>query len=234
MNTPLPVLLKRPPPLLPFCVGLTGGIGSGKSTVARLFAELGAEIIDADVVARELVTPGSPALAHITLLFGRVILQADGQLNRAALRARIFADAKAREALNELMHPLIRERMQALRAQSRSRYVMMVIPLLVESGWQDLVDRILVVDCPKILQRERVMARDGLSAEQVQHMLNAQSTRMQRLCSAHDLIDNGYEHTPQSLQYQVRPLHRHYLDLARRPLSSRPKRPPFSLQKASS
>ncbi|MDM7481120.1 MAG: dephospho-CoA kinase [Halomonas sp.] len=195
-------------------IGLTGGIGSGKSTVARAFGELGAGWVDADDIAREVVMPGEPALAAITQRFGQQILDADGGLNRAALRQIVFSDPEQRRWLESETHPRIRERLQ-LRLKElalNSPYVLLVSPLLFESGQDALAQRTLVVDVPEELQLSRTLARDGVSEAQVRAILAAQLSRQERLSRAHDVIDNSgsLEH----LQHQVVTLHRRYSTIA--------------------
>lgn len=193
-----------------FIVGLTGGIGSGKSTVATLFADNGITLVDADVVARQVVAPGSPALAAIAEHFGRTVLQADGQLNRAALRLQVFSDEAARQWLNQLLHPLIREQMQQQLAAATSPYVLWVVPLLLENGLNQDCDRVLVVDAPADTQRQRVLARDA-SAD-ADAIMARQLSRRERLAAADDIIDNSG--TPDALAEQVDVLHQRYLSLA--------------------
>lgn len=192
-------------------VGLTGGIGCGKSAVAERFAALGVPVLDADLLSRELVEPGRPALAAIVARFGPEIL-ADGKLDRAALRRRVFADATSRRWLEALLHPLVYEEMAARAAALEAPYVLLVIPLLLESGRRDFVDWLLVVDCPEPLQRERVRARDGLDEEQIDRILAAQVSRQQRLDAADAVICNdGDWH---SLSAAVEVEHRRLLRLA--------------------
>ena len=193
-----------------FIVGLTGGIGSGKSTVATLFADNGIALVDADVVARQVVAPGSPALAAIAEHFGPTVLQADGQLNRAALRLQVFSDEAARQWLNQLLHPLIREQMQQQLAAATSPYVLWVVPLLLENGLNQDCDRVLVVDAPADTQRQRVLARDA-SAD-ADAIMARQLSRRERLAAADDIIDNSG--TPDALAEQVDVLHQRYLSLA--------------------
>lgn len=193
-----------------FIVGLTGGIGSGKSTVATLFADNGIALVDADVVARQVVAPGSPALAAITEHFGPTVLQADGQLNRAALRLQVFSDEAARQWLNQLLHPLIREQMQQQLAVATSPYVLWVVPLLLENGLNQDCDRVLVVDAPADTQRQRVLARDA-SAD-ADAIMARQLSRRERLAAADDIIDNSG--TPDALAEHVDVLHQRYLSLA--------------------
>ncbi|GAA0354260.1 dephospho-CoA kinase [Bowmanella denitrificans] len=193
----------------PMIIGLTGGIGSGKSKVSDLFAAKGIEIIDADILAREVVEPGAPALAKIAQHFGKDMLQADGQLNRKALRERIFSHPQDKTWLNELLHPLIRQLMQERTAAARSPYCILAIPLLVENQLQSLVDRILVVDVEESVQRTRVISRDNVSADQVDAILASQASRSQRLAAADDIIDNNG--TINNLIEQVDKLHAYYL-----------------------
>ncbi|GGW58293.1 dephospho-CoA kinase [Vreelandella hamiltonii] len=195
-------------------IGLTGGIGSGKSTVARAFGELEVGWVDADDIAREVVMPGEPALAAIAQRFGQQILDADGGLNRAALRQIVFSDPEQRRWLESETHPRIRERLQ-LRLKElalNSPYVLLVSPLLFESGQDALAQRTLVVDVPEELQLSRTLARDGVSEAQVRAILAAQLSRQERLGRAHDVIDNSgsLEH----LQHQVVTLHRRYCTIA--------------------
>ncbi len=171
-------------------VGLTGGIGSGKSLVSGLFAELGVTVIDTDVIAREVVAPGTPLLAKLATEFGKTILTLSGELDRKRLRELIFADAAARHRLEALLHPAIRGEMeQRLRACSQP-YAIVVIPLLLEAGWEDAVDRILVVDAPESLQIERAVTRDGISVQQVEAIMATQTSRQARLEAADDVICN--------------------------------------------
>ncbi len=193
-------------------VGLTGGIGSGKSTVEGLFRELGVPVLDADQVARELVQPGSEALARIREHFGESVLTPAGALDRAALRRRVFADPGERRWLEQLLHPLIRERMAAWSAAQRSPYVILSIPLLFESGMRDLVDRVLVVECDPQLRIRRVCRRDSVSPEEVQTILQAQTGDEARRRLADDLLDNRGD--LESLRREVERLHRRYLELA--------------------
>jgi dephospho-CoA kinase len=171
-------------------IGLTGGIASGKSTVARLFAERGVPVIDLDQVAREVVEPGQPALAAIVELFGAEVLDAAGRLDRAALRARVFRDEAARRRLEALLHPLILEAGVQHVASAGGPYQVIVAPLLVEFGLSNWVDRVLVVDCPAEMQLERLMARDGSDETLARSILAAQASREARLAAAHDVIVN--------------------------------------------
>jgi dephospho-CoA kinase len=194
-------------------IGLTGGIASGKSAAAAVFAGLGVPVIDSDVIAREVVAPGSAGLAAIRARFGDGVLQADGQLDRRALRAQVFADPAARRDLEALTHPLIRQRMATLSAAAGGPYQIHAIPLLVEGGAKRPgIDRVLVIDCPETLQIQRVMARDRVDEAGARAVLAAQATRAQRLAAADDVIvnDRGLD----ALQDAVTALHRRYLELA--------------------
>jgi dephospho-CoA kinase len=193
----------------PLRVGLTGGVASGKSTVARLFAALGVAIIDTDIIAREVLAPGSPALQAVIAQFGTQFLRPDGTLNRRALRAHVFAGAAARQQLEALTHPLILASMETQANAATSRYVMLVMPLLVEKNLQHYVQRILVVDCESAVQLRRLQARDGLPLAQAQAMLAAQTDRAARLRAAHDVIDNNA--TLAELSAAVSRLHLRYL-----------------------
>ncbi|MFO1394851.1 MAG: dephospho-CoA kinase [Steroidobacteraceae bacterium] len=174
-----------------FRVALTGGIASGKSTVARLFADLGVPVIDTDVIAREVVEPGAPALAAVAAEFGPEVLDASGGLDRRRMRERIFADADARHRLEAILHPAIRAEMARQSLAAGGPYQVLVIPLLTEGGRRDHVDRVLLVDVPEALQVERLMMRDGVSPEQARASLAAQATRAERLAFADDVIRNS-------------------------------------------
>ncbi len=193
-------------------IGLTGGIGSGKTAASNHFAQLGVSVIDTDLIARELVAPGQPALAEIEAMFGPEILDTAGRLNRAALRARVFDDARARSGLEGILHPRIRETMLARGAATDAPYVVFVIPLLFETGQQTLVDRALVIDVSEPVQRERVAARDGLRPEDVDGILKAQFKRDQRLRLADDVIVN--DGTLNDLKQAVESQHERYLAMA--------------------
>lgn len=202
-------------------IGLTGGIGSGKSSVARAFAALGAAFVDADDVAREIVALGEPALDAIIARYGSVVRQADGTLDRAALRELIFAAPAEREWLESVTHPRVRERLQAHLARLQATpaygckvpYVLLVSPLLFESGQDALVERCLVVDLPEALQRERTLLRDNVSRAQVEAILAAQLSRDKRLSYGCDVIDNSGDAT--FMREQVSALDTHYRALAR-------------------
>jgi dephospho-CoA kinase len=195
----------------PWILGLTGGIGSGKSAVAQHFIDLGVHLVDADHAARWGVEPGRPALDKIVEHFGGEVLQADGQLDRSALRARIFADSDERRWLESLLHPLIGQEIMAYLARAESPYAILVSPLLVESGQHRLTQRVLLVDAPEQLQIQRTIARDQSSAEQVQAILKAQASRSERLQHAHDVLVNDRD--LHWLQAEVERLHNFYLTL---------------------
>lgn len=173
-------------------IGLTGGIASGKTVVARLLSERGATVIDADVVAREVVEPGTPGLAAITRRFGHAVLTANGELNRAALGAIVFADPEARKDLEAIVHPAVRRRAAELEAHAEAGSVIVhVIPLLVETGQQDSFDRVVVVDVPPDVQRARLMERSALSEVEADARIAAQAGRDERLSAADHVIDNS-------------------------------------------
>lgn len=197
-----------------FIVGLTGGIGSGKSTVAQYFIELGITCIDADLTAREVVQPGKPALDAISQHFGEAILLADGSLDRRKLREKIFTNPSDREWLNELLHPLIRQRMLQQCQQADSPYCILMVPLLFENNLQSLVQRTLVIDIDEATQIRRTMQRDKTTKEQVKAIIATQCSRQQRLALADDVIINTDEVTPAQRQDRVRSLHQTYLLLA--------------------
>jgi dephospho-CoA kinase len=194
-------------------IGLTGGIASGKSTAADRFAALGVPVVDADLVSRAVVAPGEPGLAAVIAQFGRGVIGADGGLDRRALRDRVFADASARRELEAILHPRIRAEMERLANAAQGPYLILAIPLLVESGSRDRVDRILVVDTEERLQLERLTARDRISADQARAMLAAQASRAARLARADDVLSNAAD-IPE-LERGVDRLHDAYLRLAR-------------------
>ena len=197
---------------MPFTVALTGGIGSGKSTIANAFAALGVDIIDADVIAREVVEPGSPALQAIAKRHGESILTAEGTLYRARLREIIFQQPQEKNWLNQLLHPLINARTQQLKLLAHSPYVLWVVPLLVENGLQCQADRVLVVDIDEATQLQRTQQRDGISLSQAKNILAAQANREHRLACADDIIDNSG--MPEQALPRVAELHQRYLRLA--------------------
>ena len=198
----------------PLTVGLTGGIASGKSIVAAMFVSLGVEVIDTDVVAREVVVPGQAGLDAIRAAFGDAVLTPTGELDRGKMRKLVFADLDKRRALEAILHPLIRARTLEKLRSARGPYVLVAVPLLVETDFGKLVDRILVVDCPTDLQIERLMKRDALTAEAALAMIGAQADRAARLQAAHDVIDNSG--SIDSTRRQVERLHDHYLALCER------------------
>lgn len=193
-------------------IGLTGGIASGKSTVAALFAARGVPVLDSDQIARDVVAPGSPGLAAIVRRFGSEILLADGSLDRRQLRERVFADAAARADLEAITHPLIRARMQELAATAQGPYQIHMIPLLAEGNGRSRFDRVLVVDCPESVQIERVMQRDQVDADSARKILAAQAPRAVRLEIADDVIVNDGH--PEHLVAAVDELHRRYIQLS--------------------
>lgn len=191
--------------------GLTGGIGSGKSTVARLFGELGVHWVDADDVAREVVEPGTPALERIAMHFGEQILTSEGALDRAQLRGIVFQQPEERAWLESLLHPIIRDELirQLNPENYQLPYVLLVSPLLLETDQHELVDRIFVIDVPKDVQLERTMARDTNSREQVERIIAAQMSREDRLARADEVIDN--DRPLDDVTRQVRELHERLL-----------------------
>lgn len=197
-----------------FSVGLTGGIGSGKSTVAALFAAEGAAIVDTDAIAHQLTMADGAAILPIRTIFGDAFIAADGALDRARMRNAVFADPASKAKLEAILHPLIRSETERAAANAQGVYLMFVVPLLVESGvWKDRVSRVLVVDCPEEVQIQRVMQRNGFSEEQVRAIMATQAPRARRLAAADDVIMNhGIDET--ALRTQVATLHRQYASLA--------------------
>ena len=198
----------------PLLIALTGGIASGKSAVAKIFEELGAPVLDTDQIARDVVEPGTPTLAKLVEEFGPDILDANGRLDRARMRARVFADPEQRKRLEAITHPAIREELAARAERAQGPYQIHVIPLLVESGRSEMYDRVLVVDTSEEEQLKRLMARDGSSLEQAKQILAAQASREERLDVADDVIVNTG--TLQDLRQFVETLHRNYTVLAER------------------
>ena len=184
-----------------FRIGLTGGIASGKSTVAALFAARGATVVDTDQIAREVVLPGRPAFAALVSALGHEILGADGRIDRKRLRQRIFEDAATRRVVEEILHPAILAELVRLAEMLPGPYQILVIPLLIETGRGRLVDRVLVVDCPEEQQVERLMRRDGETRESAARALAAQATRAERLAAADDVIAN--DRGPEELAARV-------------------------------
>ncbi len=193
-------------------VGLTGGIGSGKSSVAKHFVSLGVPVIDADVVARELTATGMPVLQRIAEIFGDSIINDKGELDRAQLRSIVFGDAQQRKQLEAILHPLIRQEMDAAIKKLNYSYCVLAVPLLLETGQKDSVHRVLVVDATHYLQYRRVMARDGLSAAEIAAILRAQIGFRERLAQADDVIVNDQDEA--TLQSRVAQLHQSYLAFA--------------------
>jgi len=189
-------------------IGLTGGIASGKSTVAEAFHALGIPVYDADVIARDLLRPGSPAYSATVEEFGDAIVDAEGRIMRRRLRDIVFADPERRLVLENILHPRVREALLLAAQQAHDPYCILCVPLLVESGMTDLVNRVLVVDISAELQLKRLCQRDGMTRETAQRMVSAQATREQRLGVADDIIDNNGELA--ALQHQVQELHQKY------------------------
>ena len=199
-----------------FILGLTGGIGSGKTAVADMLGELGAALVDTDAIAHELTAPGGAAIAALRAAFGDAVIAADGAMDRAAMRQLVFSDALAKARLESIIHPLIRaesERRRTAALAAGHPYVVMVVPLLVESpDYRQRVSRVLVVDCPEETQVARVMARNGLRREEVARIMASQARRGERLAAADDVIVNDRDLG--ELRRQVETLHRRYLELA--------------------
>ncbi|MBD8119934.1 dephospho-CoA kinase [Pseudomonas lutea] len=195
----------------PWILGLTGGIGSGKSAAAQCFVDLGVHLVDADDAARWVVEPGRPALAQIAEHFGAGVLQADGTLNRSALRELIFKDPQQRVWLEGLLHPLIREEIRQYLARAESAYAILVSPLLLETSQHQMVQRVLVIDVLESVQIERTVLRDRTNEEQVRAILKAQASRKERLSRTDDVIVNDRD--PAWLKSEVERLHHFYLTL---------------------
>ncbi|WP_285348729.1 dephospho-CoA kinase [Pseudomonas sp. ME-P-057] len=195
----------------PWILGLTGGIGSGKSAAAQCFVDLGVHLVDADDAARWVVEPGRPALAQIAAHFGAGVLQADGTLNRSALRELIFKEPQQRVWLEGLLHPLIREEIRQYLARAESAYAILVSPLLLETSQHQMVQRVLVIDVPESVQIERTVMRDKTNEEQVRAILKAQASREERLSRTDDVIVNDRD--PAWLKSEVERLHHFYLTL---------------------
>jgi dephospho-CoA kinase len=191
-------------------IGLTGGIGSGKTAASDHFARLGAEVIDTDLLSRELVEPGQPALKEIVDSFGAQVLTGDGHLDRARLGELVFGRPEARQQLEAILHPRIREAMLLRAEQSQAPYVVFVIPLLFETGQQALVDRVLLIDVPEDLQRARVAERDQLDDARITRIMSAQTDRETRRSNADDIVCNDGDIA--SLHAEIEKLHRKYMD----------------------
>lgn len=198
----------------PLLIALTGGIASGKSAVAEIFAQIGAPVLDTDQIARDVVEPGTPTLAKLVAEFGSEILDAKGRLDRARMRTRVFADPEQRKRLEAITHPAIREELAARAQRAQGPYQIHVIPLLIESGRADLYDRVLLVDTSAEAQLKRLLARDGSSPEQAHQILAAQASREDRLDAADNVIVNTG--TLQDLHQFVQTLHRNYTALSER------------------
>jgi dephospho-CoA kinase len=198
-----------------FVVGLTGGIGSGKSTVANLFAARGVPLVDTDVIAHRITAPHGIAMPLIAAEFGTAFVSADGSLDRARMRALVFSDETARKRLEDITHPLIRAETEREEREAQGPYVIVVVPLLVESGtWKNRVNRVLTVDCSVDTQIARVMSRNSFSREQVLAIIARQATREARLAAADDVIVNDNQPL-EELEAQVDAHHRVYLSLAK-------------------
>jgi dephospho-CoA kinase len=201
-----------------YVVGISGGIGSGKTTVTDLFATYGVDIIDADVIAREVVEPGTPALKSIVDKFGQSVLDYSsgvslGTLDRAKLRTLVFSDSETKSWLNKLLHPAIRQQMLLQTRQAKSAYCLLSVPLLVENKLYEQVDRVVIVDVDEQTQLHRTLLRDKTNEQQIRTIMNAQATRSQRLSVADDIVDNKGKTV--DLVNQVTRLHKKYLQLAK-------------------
>lgn len=195
-----------------FIVGLTGGIGSGKSAASRAFEQRGITVVDADQVARDVVAPNTEGLSKVVAAFGAGILLADGQLNRPALRALIFDTPEKKQQLEKILHPLIQARVADLLQQAESAYAIYAAPLLIESKGHERVNRVVVVDVPEALQLQRSTQRDQQSVQQIQAIMNTQLSRAERLSYADDILDNSGDIA--NLDRQVERLHEYYLTLS--------------------
>lgn len=198
---------------MPYCVGITGGIGSGKSRAAAMFGDMGAGVVDTDEISHQITASGGSAMPEIVAVFGPAAAAADGSLDRAAMRRRIFGDPEARRQLENILHPRIREVAHGQIGESTAPYVLLVVPLLLETGaYRDIIRRILVVDCDEALQVSRTIARSRLDEASVRAIMAAQISRSERLARADDVIrnDGGVD----ELRRQVAALHGKYLELA--------------------
>ena len=206
-------MARRPVGDMPYVIGLTCGIGSGKSAAADAFASLGATIVDTDAIAHALTGAGGAGIDGVRTLFGEDCIDASGAMDRAKMRARVFSDPSARKRLEALLHPMIRTESAARLAAARGPYAVLVVPLLIESvDYRERVDRVLVVDCPVDVQLARVRARSGLSEDEARRIITAQVSREARLAAADDVIDNS--DTLDALRDQVRRYHAQYLGFA--------------------
>ena len=196
-----------------YVVGISGGIGSGKTTVTDLFAKYTVDVIDADVIAREVVEPGTAALKAIVAKFGDSVLDESGGLDRAKLRTLVFKDSEVKNWLNQLLHPAIRLQMLLQTQQAKSEYCLLSVPLLVENKLYEQVDRVVIVDVFEQTQLQRTLLRDKTNEQQIRAIMSAQATRQQRLAVADDVIDNNGK--TDDLAKQVAQLHKHYLQLAK-------------------
>ncbi|MCU6432338.1 dephospho-CoA kinase [Undibacterium sp. Jales W-56] len=204
-----------------FSLGLTGGIGSGKTTIANMFGELGASLIDTDLIAHQLTIPNGIAINAVRQQFGNEFIQPDGAMDRAKMRELVFAEPSAKAKLEQILHPLIRQETKKAAGQAVGSYLIFIVPLLVESGnWKEKVSRILVVDCPEQVQIQRVMARNGLSQDQVLAIMRNQASRQQRLAAADDVIVNQGD--LQAIREQVAGLHHQYCQLAQASVKNHP------------
>jgi dephospho-CoA kinase len=200
---------------MPFCIGLTGGIGSGKSSAARLFQDLGAGVVDVDDISHALTQPGGAAIPEILRQFGANFIAADGSLDRVRMRELVFNDPQAKHRLEAILHPLIGKQARDRIARAEQPYVLLVVPLLLErNAYQDRVQRVVVVDCSEQTQIERTMRRSNLPESAVRAIMAAQLSRADRLAKADDILHNeqGEDH----LQKQIATLHQHYLNLAQK------------------
>lgn len=193
-------------------IGLTGGIGSGKSTTAALFANRGVPVVDTDAIARQLAEPGQAGYGEIVRAFGDTILDNQGRIDRRRLRERVFGDPAERRCLEAILHPLIRAEVRERVAGLNAPYCIIVVPLLIEAAFTDMVDRVLVVDADEQQQINRVARRDGVSAEQVRKIMAAQTSRRERLEQADDVLNNGGD--LEQLDHEVGRVHAYYLSLA--------------------
>lgn len=197
-----------------FAIGLTGGIGSGKSTVADLFAARGAALIDTDVIAHDLTNVNGLAIPALRKAFGDSVIRSDGAMDRPAMRSIVFANACARRQLESILHPMIRSEAERAASEMPGAYLLFVVPLLIESNaWRERVSRVLVVDCDEGEQIRRVMQRSGLTREQVEAIISTQASRAERLAAADDVVGNHLG--PEALEPQVHRLHEFYQSLAR-------------------